>query len=686
MSIVRSVAIMIGVALISGVKCRPLLAHSGDAAASLLAISSHTYPTDFSVNPNSDQYFLPSVTQLAQGQVPPSPLPPPPAGDDIKLPSQEPPLKIDPATTETTSEPPANACPPLTVRDGRGMDLPQPLVQVTVDGKPIVITLQGMTAFTPASLLTLPSLQVWQTAPPPKSAPLVVSTPLTPAEFEVLYQGIVEGISQRYITEGYITSQAIAVSSPPIDNGEAPPNRPVQTDETRAVNEKVVSDSSQRLIVIEEGQLEFISVVGNGRLRLSYICQRVALGSSAPLNIIQIEEQLRLLQIDPLLKSVDASLLPTGKVGLSRLAVEVAEAYPFAFNFGFDNYAPISLGTERGSVSLDYKNPSGLGDRVRGSYYFSTTGGLSIGDIAYQIPLNPTNGTLEFRAVPTETRITQPPFDVFNIKGSNPLYEIRYRQPIWRSLQDEFALSIGLRHQNGVTLGLNRPDLGDSSRTTVVQFGQDYLRRDATGLWLGQSLMNFGTGLLDATVNPDPFPSANFFSWLGQIQRLQQLGKDNLLIFRSELQLSPDPLLSDYLFIIGGAQSLRGYRQNARSGDNGIRISIEDRITVARNAQDESIFEIVPFVDFGAVWNSSGNPTTLPPNTVLVGPGLGLIWREMLGIPGLSIRFDYGIPVVNLPDRSNNWQNDGLYFQFNYQPPFGRSATRQNSMESKANP
>ena len=122
---------------------------------------------------------------------------------------------------------------------------------------------------------------------------------------------------------------------------------------------------------------------------------------------------------------------------------------------------------------------------------------------------------------------------------------------------------------------------------------------------------------------------------------------------------------------MGGAQSLRGYRQNARSGDNGWRFSLEDRITVARNAEDKAIFEVVPFLDFGVVWNSAGNPTTLPPNNVLFGPGIGLIWQEMFGIPGLSLRFDYEVPVVDLKDKTNNWQNDGLYFQFNFQPtPF----------------
>jgi hemolysin activation/secretion protein len=182
--------------------------------------------------------------------------------------------------------------------------------------------------------------------------------------------------------------------------------------------------------------------------------------------------------------------------------------------------------------------------------------------------------------------------------------------------------------------------------------------------------MNLGTGLFDATTNPSPLPSGEFFSWLGQAQRLQRLDDNNLLIVQADLQLTPDSLLPDYLFIIGGGQSLRGYRQNARSADNGVRLSVENRITLARDGDNKSVFELAPFVDFGAVWNSAGNPTQLPPNSVLVGPGLGIIWRDILGMTGLSFRFDYGIPVIKLDSLTDNWQNDGLYFQLNYRPPF----------------
>jgi hemolysin activation/secretion protein len=149
-------------------------------------------------------------------------------------------------------------------------------------------------------------------------------------------------------------------------------------------------------------------------------------------------------------------------------------------------------------------------------------------------------------------------------------------------------------------------------------------------------------------------------SWLGQIQRVQILSPNNLLIVQLDSQLTPDPLLSSQQFVIGGGQSLRGYRQNARSGDNGFRFSIEDRITLARNPSGASIFQLSPFLDVGAVWN---NGRSSPEQSFLVGAGLGLLWEP---IPNLNVRVDYAVPLIDLKDRGENAQDQGIYFGVNY--------------------
>jgi hemolysin activation/secretion protein len=178
-----------------------------------------------------------------------------------------------------------------------------------------------------------------------------------------------------------------------------------------------------------------------------------------------------------------------------------------------------------------------------------------------------------------------------------------------------------------------------------------------------RSQFNLGLDILGAT--DVSTPNAAFFSWLGQVQRVQRLGENNLLIAQGDIQLSADPLFPSQQFVIGGALSLRGYRQNVRAGDNGFRISLEDRITLDRNQDSEPVFQLAPFIDFGTVWNHGRNPNKIIGKTFLAGAGLGLIWQP---VNGLNLRLDYGIPLISISDRGNNIQDDGIYFSVTYTP------------------
>ncbi|MBD2200700.1 MULTISPECIES: ShlB/FhaC/HecB family hemolysin secretion/activation protein [Calothrix] len=442
------------------------------------------------------------------------------------------------------------------------------------------------------------------------------------------------------------------------------------------INTTAYWDKEKKEIRVTEGRIRWIEILGTRRLNSSYICSRVKRGVSIPLNTANLEESLRLLKVDPLLENVEASLRKTGNEGETDLIVRVKEADSFVSSIGVDNYSPPSVGGEKFSVDLRYRNLTGIGDEIAASYSRSFTGGAEIFDFSYQVPLNAMNGTLQLRAAPNRNRITQKPFDEFGIRGEQEVYEINYRQPLIRTLEEEFALSVGFTYQSGQTFIFDLPDffgLGPDengvSRTSTIRFSQDYIRRDNQGAWSFVSQFNFGIGLLDATTNEAPIPDGRFFSWLGQIQRAQQIGNrgdNNWLIIQAELQLTPDSLLPSQQFVIGGGQSVRGYRQNVRSGDNGFRLSVESRMTIQRNSSGNSTLTLIPFIDAGYVWNKSDNPNPLPNQTFLVGAGLGLQWEQVLGFPGLTVRLDYGFPFINLSDRGSNIQDDGIYFNLRY--------------------
>ena len=457
-----------------------------------------------------------------------------------------------------------------------------------------------------------------------------------------------EAITQLYLSNGYVTSFA-----------QFDPDAPMS----------VVNGVAQ--IKAIEGQIERVDIIGAVQTNLDYVRSRIGLGISTPLNANNVEDQLRLLRADPLFSNVTSSLKPSTEAGKSLLVIQVEEAKQLAGSVSFDNYAPVSVGTERTSLALSYRNLTGFGDLFSASYARSTSGGSNLYDFNYSIPINPMNGTIGIRYAPSNYRITDPAFAVLNIRGANNLYDIVYRQPVIRNSREELAFSLGFAYQTGQTFLFENlavpfgigPDSNGVSTTSVFRIAKDYTLRDVDGAWSLRSQINIGTGLFNATFVT--IPNAGFISWTGQAQRVQVLGADALLVVSLDSQLSANPLLPSQQFIIGGAQSLRGFRQNARSGDNGVRLSLETRITAIRDQESQrSLLQISPFVDLGAIWNSGLNPTPSLSQNFLAAGGLSVTIEP---IARLTLRLDAAIPFVNLQERGNNLQDAAVYFSTSYQ-------------------
>lgn len=455
---------------------------------------------------------------------------------------------------------------------------------------------------------------------------------------------VADAITQLYLNKGYITSRAVLV------------------------DQKVTNGVVEIRVI--EGSLEKIEIQGTKRLHPNYVRSRISLGVSKPLSTASLESQLRLLRADPLFSNVEASLRPGANLGQSVLVVRVTEANPFYGTFSIDNYSPPSVGSERLGVSAAYRNLTGRGDELAASYYRTTQGGSNIYDFSYRVPLNAMDGTLELRTSINDNKVIQGDFKSFDISGESQLYEISYRQPLMRSPREEFALSIGFAVQNGQTFTFAGPtpfgfgpDAEGNSRTRVIKFGQDYVRRDAQGAWALRSLFSLGIDVFNPTINSDPVPDGRFFSWLAQVQRVQRLNQNNLLIAQAELQLTPNALLPSQQFVVGGGQSVRGYRQNVRAGDNGVRFSLENRFTVQEDSAGNSTLQFAPFFDLAYIWNVDDNPNSLQRQKFLAGLGLGVLFEP---IPRLNLRIDYALPLIDLDDRGTNAQDDGFYFSVDY--------------------
>ncbi|PZV19568.1 MAG: ShlB/FhaC/HecB family hemolysin secretion/activation protein [Pseudanabaena sp.] len=511
----------------------------------------------------------------------------------------------------------------------------------------------GISLSTPLSVVSSPIAQAIAV----KKVEIIGSTILTSTELAAISKSlegqqvtpeqiekVAQSITQIYADLGYITSQA--------------------TVDTQKIVDGIVT------IQVIEGKVESIEIQGLTHTNPDYVRSRVSLGTGTPLNTTKLEDQLRLLRADPIFSDVEASLKSGSQPDSSILVVTVKESNQFGGFASFDNFSPPAVGSERYGVGLFFRNLSGNGDTFAASYYGTTTGGSNQYNLSYSIPLNPMNGTLSLQYSPSNYRITQAPFNELNIRGNNNLFNLTFRQPLVRTSVEEFALSLGYSYQRGQTFAFNDlatpfgigPEPDGTTRTSVLQLGQDYTLRDLAGAWSLRSQFNIGTGLFGSTNITTP--SGSFLSWLGQIQRVQSLGADSLLIGAFDIQLSADPLLPSQQFTIGGGQSVRGYRQNVRTGDNGFRFSLENRFVVLRNEQNAAFLQVIPFLDAGAIWNNPNNPLPLPSQNFLVGAGVGLLFTPL---ERFNMRLDLAIPFVNLIDRGTSLQEFAFYFSLGYQ-------------------
>ena len=424
-----------------------------------------------------------------------------------------------------------------------------------------------------------------------------------------------------------------------------------------------------------EGRIEEIKVNVDGRLEESYIRSRLARGAKTPLNIEQLQEALQLLQLNPLVESINAEL----SVGRSRdrwtLDVRVNQGDAFNPVLFVNNNRTPSVGSFQRGIELNHDNVSGYADRL--SFVFRDTDGSDDFDASYSVPVNSLDGTVGLRYRYVDSNIIEGNFEKADIESQTDELELTLRQPILLEYNSESTqeLALGLefsRQTNEVTVdGLPFPDLSPGAnadgetRISALRFFQDWTRRSRRDVIAARSQLSAGIDAFNATIDESLRADAEFIAWRGQVQWLRQLDPDsNLsLLLRSDIQLSSDDLVPLERFSLGGFQSVRGYRQDALLGDSGVFASAEVRIPVYRWSNNRNSLAAIPFVDFGTTWSNSDNRIQEEDTVVSLGVGVKLDL-----IDTLSARIDYGIPLIEVNDSDDTLQEQGVYFSLEYFP------------------
>lgn len=435
---------------------------------------------------------------------------------------------------------------------------------------------------------------------------------------------------------------------------------------------------------IIEGRISEMVISTNGRLRLPYIRKRLTFAPETILNIHKLYEKFQLLHQNPLIKRVRLELLPGMALGESIVKAYIEEENPWGMEFLFNNHRSPSVGEEQGYLILSHGNVTGWGDRIE--LDFGLTRGMNDFAAEYAIPLTPHDTSLSLRFEKTDSEVIEDPFDAIDITGESYTWRLSLKHPFFRTAHSSFFMGVTAesRHSKTTLLGYPYnfspgvdPRTGES-HVTVIRLFQEWLSRTPSQVFAVQSTFSRGIDALDATINPSE-PDSRFFSWLFQFQwarRIRAL-QEGQLIFKTNIQLSRDPLLPMEKFSVGGANTVRGYRENQFVRDNGLISSLELRLPLfhipipgakGTGTNLKKNFQLAPFFDFGRSWNKTGtlpsaeNRGTDAQN--IYSTGAGILWTPM---ERLHTEIYFGWALKDIVQEGDALQDHGIHLAIRYQ-------------------
>jgi hemolysin activation/secretion protein len=417
---------------------------------------------------------------------------------------------------------------------------------------------------------------------------------------------------------------------------------------------------------IIEGTLTDIRVEGATWFRASYLQDRIAAGLTPPFNMNPLRDRLQLLLQDHRLTRINAELKPGDRLGEAKLNVSVQDANPIHMWVEFNNYQPPTVGAERGLGTIAHHNLTGNGD-IATFTYGRSRGVDPVLDTSYLLPLNRYDTSVFFGYRRNDFLVVEQPFKPLDINSRSEIFTITIRQPLYRTLTDEVAVSLsGERLFNKTTL-LGEPfdftagsDKG-AATVSALRIAQEWIHRTQTDVVALRSRFSVGVDALGATTNTGPVADGRFFSWLGQAswtQRFQSTGVE--LLNRMNVQIANDRLFPLEQFAVGGRYSVRGYRENTLIRDNAFLYSFEIHLPLLTSKDGYAIVQLAPFVDVGRGWNTKENSSGIE---TLASIGVGLRWN-ILNRAHANIYWGHQLNRVPPPGSGGNLQDHGVHVQF----------------------
>lgn len=360
-----------------------------------------------------------------------------------------------------------------------------------------------------------------------------------------------------------------------------------------------------------------------------------------PVAIAPLERRLLLLSDIPGVV-VHSTLSPGAEVGSSDLTVDLTPAPRIYGSLEADNAGNRYTGAYRFGGSINFANPTGLGDLIS-LRLLASTEGLAYGRAAWQAPLGDATVGVAYTHMQYDLGRE---FSALDAGGTANIFSAFASYPLIRSrAANLYALASFDAKFLSDEIGLVSQVSDKEIRALTVGLRGDSRDGFGGGGWNAGSL-SWTSGELDIESPAERAADAISARSQGGFNKLQyalsrlQTVSGPLSVYGSlRGQVATDNLDSSEKMVLGGAYAVRAYPEGEAYGDEGYVATLEARLMLDRWTQPlPGQFQFIAFVDGGEVDLAHDAWFPGPNRARRSGGGIGLNW---FGPDDLIVRASY---------------------------------------------
>ena len=455
-------------------------------------------------------------------------------------------------------------------------------------------------------------------------------------------------VTRRYVAAGYLNSGAVIPDQKLVDGILA--------------------------VRIVEGRLVAAEVSGEHVFQPGFLEERLLLAAGSPLNVNRLQEAMQVLLQEGAIERINSELAPGERPAGAVLRTRVREAPRFRAELAVANNRPANVGETAGEVRLFARNSWGLNETLSASY--ALTRGADEYSASASVPVTARDTAVFVRAGRHLGSVVEAPFERIDLVSVGETLEAGASHPWIRALDRTLVTTLSLTRSRTTTYLLDEPfpilpgSEDGRTRVTAVRAAAEWVRRDIDHVLAARIALGVGLDALGATIQDDRrLPDSRFVTGLGQVQWIARLDEGaSQVVARADFQLASRRLPSSEQFPVGGAASVRGYRENTLIRDEGISASLELRSRIgrlpvpglSRDPADGAV-QLAVFIDAGTGRESGGRSDSL------ASVGGGLRWSAG---GGLEAHLYKGLALRNEPAGGNALQDHGIHFRLAWQRRF----------------